>query len=128
MQRRAIKMVAGLATTRYEDRLAELGMVTLEERRHQQDMAQVFRLIHGHDKVDPGQWFTQVNSERMTRRAADPLNLAAGHSRLDLRLNFFSQRVTEHWNTIPGDLKRAKTVFSFKKGYAQFRQATVRLV
>ncbi len=29
---------------------------------------------------------------------------------------------------IPGDLKRAKTVFSFKKGYAQFRQATVRLV
>ncbi len=89
VQRRAIKMVAGLATNRYEDRLAELGMVTLEERRHQQDMAQVFRLIHGHDKVDPGQWFTQVNSERMTRRAADPLNLAAGRSRLDLRRKFF---------------------------------------
>ena len=82
-------MVASLATNRFEDRLAELGMVTLEERRHQQDMAQVFRLVHGHDKVDPGQWFIQVNSVRMTRWAADPLNLAAGRSRLDLHRNFF---------------------------------------
>ncbi len=39
-------MVASLATNRFEDRLAELGMVTLEERRHQQDMAQVFQLVH----------------------------------------------------------------------------------
>ena len=32
VQRRAIRMVAGLKATWYEDRLAELGMVTLEER------------------------------------------------------------------------------------------------
>ena len=128
VQRRAVKMVAGLAATDYEARLAELGMVTLEERRHQQDMAQVYRIVHGHDRVDPCQWFTKVNDERVTRRAADPLNLVAGRSRLDLRRNFFSQRIVEHWNKIPADLKRARTVFLFKKGYKHLRQAMVQLV
>ena len=34
-------MVSGLAEQDYEGRLLELDMVTLEERRHQTDMAQV---------------------------------------------------------------------------------------
>ncbi len=103
-------------------------MVTLEERRHQQDMAQVFRLLHGHDRVDPRQWFTHVSNERVTRQAADPLNLTASRSRLDLRRNFFSQRVIDHWNAVPAELKRARTVFLFKKGYGQLRRGTVQLV
>ena len=67
-------------------------------------MAQVFRVIHGYDRVDPGKWFTQVNNERVTRRGADPLRLAVGLSRPDLRQNFFSQCVTEHWNAVPAEL------------------------
>ncbi len=67
VQQRAVKMVAGLTATEYEDRLAELDMVTLEERKHQQEMALVYRIVHGHDRVDPGQWFTHVSSERVTR-------------------------------------------------------------
>jgi hypothetical protein len=31
-------MVSGLASHNYEERLAELGLTTLEERRHQADM------------------------------------------------------------------------------------------
>ena len=67
----------------------ELGMVTLEERRHQADMTQVFRIVHGYDNVNAAQCFTGLNSERVTRRAADPLNLTQYRSRLDLRRNFF---------------------------------------
>ncbi len=116
VQRRAIKMVAGLTSTTYEGRLKELGMVTLEERRHQADMTQVFRIVHGYDNVNAAQWFTGLNSERVTRRAADPLNLAQGRSRLDLRRNFFSQRVIAGWNAVPPELKRARTVLAFKRG------------
>ena len=54
VQKRAINMVSGLQGTPYEERLAELGMVSLAERRHQTDMAQVYRMVHGHDNVDPG--------------------------------------------------------------------------
>ena len=64
-------MVVGLAASRYEDRLEELEIVTLEERQHQQDLAQVYRLVNDHDKVGPGQGFNQINNQRLTRRAAD---------------------------------------------------------
>ncbi len=126
VQKRAIKQVTGLAGRSYEERLGELGMVTLEERRHQADMAQVYKILHGKDRVDPASWFEMAASrERMTRRAADPLNLAAKHCRLDMRRNFFSQRVVNRWNIIPAELKNARTVQQFKKDYKRFRRNIV---
>ena len=41
MQRRAVRMISGLASNDYPDRLAELCMETLEERRHRMDMARL---------------------------------------------------------------------------------------
>ena len=38
VQQRAIKMVSGLRARTYEEHLSELGLSTLEERRHQADM------------------------------------------------------------------------------------------
>ena len=90
VQKRAIAMVAGLSGRTYEERLAELGMVTLEERRHQADMAQVFKILRGHDRVEPGHWFKPVNSNgHQTRGVADPLNLVKPRHRLDARKHFF---------------------------------------
>ena len=37
IQRKAVRMVSGLKSENYEDRLKELVMVTLEERRHRLD-------------------------------------------------------------------------------------------
>ena len=42
VQQRMVAMVSGLAAKTYEGRLAELGMFTLAERRHQTDMVQVY--------------------------------------------------------------------------------------
>ncbi len=67
-------------------------------------------------------WFCPVNNvERSTRSTADPLNLRAQAARLEVRKNFFSNRVVEDWNKIPASLKKAKTVKSFKNGYAHLR-------
>ena len=41
VQKRAVRMVSGLKSADYEERLKELGMTTLEERRHQADMLYV---------------------------------------------------------------------------------------
>jgi hypothetical protein len=43
VQQRAVKMVSGLKSDEYSERLAELEMPTLEERRHQADMAMVHK-------------------------------------------------------------------------------------
>ena len=45
VQKRAIRMVSGLRGREYEDRLAELGLTTLEERLHQADMAMVYKIL-----------------------------------------------------------------------------------
>ena len=123
VQMKAIKMVSGLNGRTYEERLAELGMVSLTERRHQTDISQVYRIIHGQDKVEPDQWFKFVNNVgAVTRRTADPLNLVQSRSRLELRRNFFSQRVVESWNMLPPELKRARNVQTFKRDLKRLRK------
>jgi hypothetical protein len=65
------------------------------------------------------------NAERNTQRAADPLNLRIQTARLEVRRHFFKYRVVEDWNRIPSSLKSAKTVKSFKNGYAHHRATMV---
>ena len=57
--RRAVRMISGLRAVEYEDRLQELGMTTLKERRHQADMTMVFKVLKGLVDMDPADWFTQ---------------------------------------------------------------------
>jgi ribonuclease P/MRP protein subunit RPP40 len=45
VQRRAVNMISGLKAKTSEDKLRELGLTTLEERRHQTDMAQVYKIV-----------------------------------------------------------------------------------
>ena len=123
VQRRAVGMVSGLAARDYEERLRELGHTTLEERRHQLDMQQVHRILVGKDKVKSETWFKMASDiERVTRAAADPLNLRIPAPRLEVRKNFFSQRVPECWNKIPQDLKQAATAKAFRNAYQKHRQ------
>jgi hypothetical protein len=123
IQQRAVSMISGLKGTTYEEKLREIGLTTLEERRHQADMIQAFKIIRGFDKVDSNTWFQEVDvSIRTTRSAADPLNLRPQAARLETRRNFFSNRVVEAWNLIPGDIKRSKTVSSFKNAYRSHRE------
>ena len=122
VQRRAVKMISGLASNDYHERLAELGMETLEERRHRMDMAQVYKIVTGKDKVNSDTWFTMArDGERLTRGNAHLLSLKQQRSRLEVRKNFFSQRVVESWNAIPAVIKDSKNVSSFKRLYGAHR-------
>jgi hypothetical protein len=76
IQRRAVSMVSGLKGKTYEDKLVELDLPTLEERRHQTDMLQTFKIVRGIDRVDSSTWFQlAAQTGRATRSADDPLNL-----------------------------------------------------
>ena len=83
-------MVSGLNSQSYQARLTELGLLMLEEHRHQTGMVQVFKIVHGWDQVNSSHWFQHVNRNGIvTRGVDDPLNLAHSRSNLDLRKNFF---------------------------------------
>ena len=116
VQRRAVRMVSGLKSANYEDRLRELNITTLEEKRHQVHMLYVYKVLTGREDIDKGQWFTMG-----TRTASHKLNVKVNHGRLDVRRNFFSVRVSGQWNDIPGHIKDQQTVDGFKTAYARYR-------
>ncbi len=53
IQKRAVRMVSGLRAVEYEQRLEELSLSTLEERRHQADMQMVHKIMHKESGLDP---------------------------------------------------------------------------
>ena len=52
IQRRATKLIPGLRDLRYEERLKECGLTTLETRRFRGDQIEVFKILHGYENID----------------------------------------------------------------------------
>ena len=52
IQRRAIKLIPGLRDLRYEERLKECGLTTLETRRLGGDQIEVFKILNGYENID----------------------------------------------------------------------------
>ena len=122
VQRRMVRMITGLKAESYSDKLKELGLTTLEERRHRADMALVNSVLSGRTNVEKESWFDMAASgPRNTRATADPLNVRVQHGRLEVRKNFFTVRVTDQWNKVPSQVKQMRTANSFKKAYAKHR-------
>jgi len=123
VQKRAVAMVSGLTGRTYEERLAELEMVTLKERRHQLDMLETYKIVTGKEGLQKETWFEMAGATgRATRATADPLNLRVPAPRLEIRRHFFSQRVPKSWNEVPSDLKNVATVEAFRHGYRRLRR------
>ena len=86
VQESAVRMVSGLRSHTYGDRLKKMDMVTLEERRHQAHMAMEHKIVNKKEAGEPNEWFTMASeAARVTRAAADPLNVRVTHGRLDIR-------------------------------------------
>ena len=122
VQRRAVNMVAGLKGKTYEQKLKEVGLTTLEERRERGDMIQTFRIIHGIDQVERETWFTMGNERdregaAMTRNSKDITRIEEGSSKNELRRNYFSQRVPSKWNSLPQTTRQQQSVLGFKAAY-----------
>jgi hypothetical protein len=119
---KAVKWVSGLTSVEYEDRCREIGLDTLEMRRWQQDMTQVYKILRGVGNIDEARFFTRIGerSTVRTRMAAGVDNLVPKRARTDLRKNCFSSRVIGSWNGLPDNVKSASNVSAFKNGIKNF--------
>ena len=52
IQRRATKLISGLRDLRYEERLKECSLATLETRRLRGDQIEVFNILNGYENID----------------------------------------------------------------------------
>jgi hypothetical protein len=116
IQRRTVRMVSGLRGATYEEKLKEIGMLSLKDRRIQYDLIQAFKIIRGFDDVESDTWFDLVGQDptRITRHTQDPLNICRKNPRTEIRRNFFSNRVIDTWNNIPSEIKNSRSVAMFK--------------
>ncbi|XP_048853901.1 uncharacterized protein LOC125721830 isoform X1 [Brienomyrus brachyistius] len=111
VERRATKMIPGLRGMSYEERLLELNLFSLKQRRLRGDMIQVYKILTGLDAVQANSYFSiSLN----TRTRGHRWKLAGEHFKLDLRKHFFTQRVVRVWNTLPDNVVQAESLGSFK--------------
>ena len=118
VQKRAIAMVSNFSSKSYEEKLKEVGMTTLEERRHRGDLIQMYKIMSGKENVDFRIWFETLADQRgpniMTRHSSGLYNVVQKNSNSDLRRNFFSQRICSTWNNLPDIVKSSNSVNTFK--------------
>ena len=85
-------------------------------------MCLMFKIMHGIGGLHHQSWFERASdSARVTRVAADGLNVKVKNGKLELRRNFFSVRVTSQWNMIPAHIKKMMPAHLFKRAYWRHR-------
>ena len=66
IQRRATKLIPELRYLRYEERLKECGLTTLETRRLRGDQIEVFKILNGYENIDSNIFF-EIKKSKITR-------------------------------------------------------------
>lgn len=113
IQRRATKLVQSISKLKYPDRLRELGLYSLEQRRLRGDLIETYKILTKKERVSPETFFQLASTPYGLR--GHSLKVHVPRFNTSVRKNFFSIRVLPHWNSLPQRVIEAPTTVTFKK-------------
>ena len=113
VQRRATRMVPGLAKLSYEERLQAMDLPSLAYRRLRGDAIEVYKYLNGVYKVESSSMLPLVDPTSSQTRG-HCLKIQKRHCRTRMRANFFSFRIVNMWNSLPADVVLSPTLSCFK--------------
>ena len=117
IQRRATRRISNIRGT-YPERLEQLKLTTLEERRTRGDAIEVFKCLNGFWDVEKETLFTLNQScDPKTRHQKSYMPLTVPRAKLDLRKNSFPVRGSVLWNSLPNSVRESVSINAFKNAY-----------
>jgi len=118
VQRRATKLVSGIGSKTYDERLTICNLTSLEQRRERADVTECFKILNGFTDMEQHEFFECITERHdINTRGATGGLLVPEKSKLDIRKFFFNNRVTKSWNDLPLELRTASSINCFKNLY-----------
>ena len=111
VQRRATKLVSSVSELSYHERLRKLGIPSLQYRRMRGDMLQVYKILHGIERINPDVFFELAGG---TRTRGHKYKIIKQRCSTSFRLHSFSHRVVDTWNALPEHVVDSPNVNIFK--------------
>merc|ERR1739840_77021 len=112
-KKKKTKMVPGPRRMSYDDRLKELKLTRLVERRFRGDMIEAYKILTYKEDID-SEIFFQLRYEREDPELHRGLKIFKKRSKKAPRRNVFSQRVPNPWNTLSRKETKSKKTSGFK--------------
>ena len=117
VQRKATKLIAGFNVKSYEDRLKQLKLPSLGYRRKRGDMIWMFKIINGLVRVDASKLFIHAS---LSHARGHTQKVFKKHALKLARINSFSQRCINDWNSFPNFVVEAPSLDAFKNRLDEF--------
>ncbi|MCQ7016906.1 hypothetical protein [Clostridioides difficile] len=111
VQRRATKMIPGLRSLPYEERLKHLKLPSLAFRRLRGELIETFKILKGFDDVRIENLFS-LSEDNVTRN--NGLKLVGKRFNTNISKNYYTNKVINSWNSLPAEVVAADSINSFK--------------
>ena len=106
-------MIQGLEHLSYEDRLRELGLLSLEKRRLRGNLIAAFQYLKGANRENGENIFSCTCCNR-TRSNVFKLREGRFKQYRHIRKEFFTMRVVKQWNRFPREVEEASCLETLK--------------